>query len=102
MVGNGIARALDKKPMTEIPRDHLGSDEVRRIASEYLHALARYYAELQKDAGSLTVDPLQERAEELLSAMAITDKQQRRNAVLRVLCSLRDLISESPVNHRNN
>lgn len=76
--------------MAEIARDDLGNEEVGRIASEYLHALARYYAELQKEGGSLPVDPLQERAEELLSAMAITDTQQRRNALLRVLCSLRD------------
>ena len=83
--------------MAEISREDLGREEVRRIASEYLHEVVRYCAELQSDtppitsvtAGGLHVDRLHEKAGELLSAMArFTDLDERRKAVLKVLCGV--------------
>ncbi len=81
--------------MSEASREDLGREEVRRIASEYLHEVARYCAELRSDdtppVTSVTVaglrgDRLHEKASELLSAMArFTDPDERRKAVLKVL-----------------
>ncbi len=83
--------------MAEMSREDLGREEIRRIASEYLHEVAQYCAELQSDTPlvtSVTVrglrgDRLQEKAGELLSAMArFTDLGERRKAVLKVLCGV--------------
>lgn len=90
--------------------EHLSSDELRRIASEYLHELLRHYEQLQTNtsvaasntAHSLHRARLEQRVGELLSALTqFTNPQERRDAVLQVLCGRKERQRhKAPTNQR--
>ncbi len=83
------ASTVDMASMSE----QLSSEQVRRIA---LHELLHHY---ERNASGLTANPnaslggdvLEQRVSELLSALTqFTDPQERRAAVLQVLCSRKE------------
>lgn len=77
--------------MTDPNWERLSQEQLRKIISNYLDEVLRYYQEQQRielnGLGSEGDRRLEQRASELLGAMtASLDPGERRKAVLQVLC----------------
>jgi len=80
--------------MAGIPWEQMSEDQLRQIISSYLDEVSRCYEEEQRfwmQGGGRQNDRLQQKASELLEAMMTSgEPEERRRAILQVLCRARE------------